>query len=222
MNGSISTPTPSPIYPGRLTVQARQIFVYARAIMLGWSTDSARIAQAFDAMIARYHRPDGLPGFAFSVDAVGQVVDGTRDLYAHSFFLLAAAAYYQMTDDSARSSPWPTRRWTISTRRWRPRTAAISTAPPTRRLSFARTRICICSRLCWRSTRSPVPRPISSRAEMIFWQVRDRFFQPAEGTIPEYFDGAWMPVGGAQAAWEPGHHMEWSWLLSEYRNARPA
>jgi mannose-6-phosphate isomerase len=54
------------------------------------------------------------------------------------------------------------------------------------------------------------------RASVIFDQFTTRLFQPETGTIPEYFDSDWSPVGGAQAVWEPGHHMEWSWLLSEY------
>ena len=206
---------PIPNVPRRLTVQARQIFVYARAIMLGWSTDSARIAQAFDAMIARYHRPDGRPGFVFSVDAAGQVVDGTRDLYAHSFFLLAAAAYYQMTDDSQVIALADETLAYIDAAMAAPHGGYFdcATNPPKQLRQNPHMHLFEALLALYEVTGTP---SYLQRAEMIFWQLRDRFFQPASGTIPEYFDGKWMPVGGAQAVWEPGHHMEWSWLLSEF------
>ena len=86
--------------PRRLTVQGRQIFTYARAMLLGWADCRDKIDSAFNALIERYRSPDGKPGFVFKVDGKGKIVDANRDLYAHAFVLLAAAGYYKLTGDS--------------------------------------------------------------------------------------------------------------------------
>jgi len=55
------------------------------------------------------------------------------------------------------------------------------------------------------------------RAGEKFGYLKTHFFRPDVGIIAEYFDHDWVPIGGAEAMWEPGHHMEWAWLLSEYQ-----
>jgi mannose/cellobiose epimerase-like protein (N-acyl-D-glucosamine 2-epimerase family) len=84
----------------RLMVQCRQIVVYARASILGWYDDGRQLPlRAFERACEQYHSPDGEPGWAFSVHPDGQVVDASRDLYAHAFVLYMLAWTYRLTGD---------------------------------------------------------------------------------------------------------------------------
>src|SRR6185436_13084723 len=88
--------------PVRLTVQARQIYSYSMAARRGWHGPAANIARAaFAAMVRDYRHPNGRGGWVFSIGSDGSVVDGTRDLYAQAFVLLAAAAYMQASGERA-------------------------------------------------------------------------------------------------------------------------
>jgi len=46
---------------------------------------------------------------------------------------------------------------------------------------------------------------------------RRHLFDPATGTLGEFFAEDWTPaVGDAGTHVEPGHHLEWAWLLDQY------
>src|SRR5690606_28369550 len=41
-----------------------------------------------------------------------------------------------------------------------------------------------------------------------------RLFESGDGVVGEYFDADWRRLAGADGErLEPGHHLEWSWLL---------
>lgn len=43
----------------------------------------------------------------------------------------------------------------------------------------------------------------------------NRFIDPATGALNEFFDDRWRPLAGAGGLIEPGHMMEWAWLLAQ-------
>ena len=52
------------------------------------------------------------------------------------------------------------------------------------------------------------------RANAIIALFQSRFFDPATGTLGEYFEDGWTRAPGeAGDIVEPGHHFEWCWLL---------
>jgi mannose/cellobiose epimerase-like protein (N-acyl-D-glucosamine 2-epimerase family) len=74
----------------------------------------------------------------------------------------------------------------------------------------AKTRICICWKPCWRSTRQPGGRETSPASE--------RFIDPESGALLEDFSPDWTPLQPrGKNRVEPGHQFEWYWLLGEYR-----
>ncbi len=82
--------TPPPI-PRRALVQARQVYVYAVAGLMGWPGPwAAAVDHGLDFLNTRFQRPDGL--FRQSVDAVGEPAQETARLYDQAFVLLALAA----------------------------------------------------------------------------------------------------------------------------------
>jgi mannose-6-phosphate isomerase len=202
--------------PRRLTVQGRQIFTYARAIELGWSDGRDKVERAFEAMIGRYRSPDGAPGYVFKVDDMGGIVDPNRDLYGQAFVILAASALYRLTGDSqviaiadevlaffdemltcpsgGYLDSWPN--------------------PPVRLRQNPHMHLFEALGALYRATGNAA---YLGRAGELFGYFRTRFFQPEIDILAEFFDRNWQPEGGALAMWEPGHHLEWSWLLAEYQ-----
>jgi mannose-6-phosphate isomerase len=201
--------------PRRVTVQARQIFVYARAILRGWSNERQKLDAAFDAMISRYHRADSGPGFVFSVDSDGRIVNGSRDLYAHAFVLFAAAAYFQLSGDSQAIGIADDTLDYIDTAMAAPNGGYFDYAPDPPDILRQNPHMHLFEALLalYEATGK---RDYLDRAHRVYHYLESKFFQPASGTLPEYFDLHWKPIGGPKAVWEPGHHMEWAWLLSEY------
>src|ERR1700726_2072646 len=66
--------------PRRAMVQARQIYVFSHAALLGWRPEGKAAAlEAAHRLIDRYHRVDGDRGWVFSVHPDGAVHDAKRD-----------------------------------------------------------------------------------------------------------------------------------------------
>src|SRR5262249_32306858 len=92
---------PLPQVPKRLMVQARQLYVYCHAGLLGWYPDARALADgAADYMLASFYRRDGKAGFVHALAPDGSIADATRDLYGHAFALFGFAWYHRLTGDS--------------------------------------------------------------------------------------------------------------------------
>jgi mannose/cellobiose epimerase-like protein (N-acyl-D-glucosamine 2-epimerase family) len=121
----------------RVRVQARQIYVFARAEHEGWFAGLDLAEAAASLLLQRAWQADGKPGWAHLLTDQGAVANPVRDLYDHAFILLALAWLGRATGKSA----WPIR------------PAAISNPIPARNGRGARTLTCICSKPCWHSMR---------------------------------------------------------------------
>ena len=81
-------------------VQARQIYVFSHAALLGWRPEGKVAAlQAAHRLIDRYHGVDGSRGWVFSVHPDGAVHDAKRDFYAHAFALFGLAWAYKLAPE---------------------------------------------------------------------------------------------------------------------------
>src|SRR5690606_6795180 len=86
-----------PETPRRAMVQARQIYVFAHAALLGWWPEGREMAlAAADRLIAVYRGGDGHRGWVFSAQADGAPVETRRDLYAYAFVLFGLAFAYRL------------------------------------------------------------------------------------------------------------------------------
>jgi mannose-6-phosphate isomerase len=86
---------PMPDARYRAMACARQLYVYAQG-----AGDAARAhaARLFDALL-RYFRDEARDAWLFSVDAQGQALDATQDLYTHAFLVLACATHFERSGD---------------------------------------------------------------------------------------------------------------------------
>jgi mannose/cellobiose epimerase-like protein (N-acyl-D-glucosamine 2-epimerase family) len=209
---------PSKDVPRRLIVQARQIVVYSRASLVNWNSHGKKLAlRAFEGVCQRYRSPDGNPGWIFSVDPSGRPTDNTRDLYTHAFVLYMLAWLYRLAGDlsflsladgtlsemdqifSSGSGP-----------------GLLSKVPGPKNLREQNPHMHLLEALLALAEASGMERYLS-RANALVDLFDLALVDSATGTVREVFDENWKPdraVGENQV--EPGHQMEWAWLLREW------
>jgi mannose/cellobiose epimerase-like protein (N-acyl-D-glucosamine 2-epimerase family) len=204
--------------PRRLMVQTRQIVVYARASLFNWySSDRQQIAWAFDSVCERYRTSDQDIGWTFSVHPDGSPADNTRDLYAHAFVLYMLAWMHRLTSD--------------------PRALALaditlsdidrifltgngpgylSKVPGRTDLREQNPHMHLFEALLALAEASQADRYLA-HANALIALFDDQLVDSATGTVRETFDANWRPLKPAgQNLVEPGHQLEWAWLLREW------
>ncbi len=80
-----------PVTRYRAMACARQLYVHTTA------GAASHAAQLFDALRTRFTHPEG--GWVYSIDAQGEPLDATHDLYTYAFIIFACAAHYTATRD---------------------------------------------------------------------------------------------------------------------------
>lgn len=206
--------------PRRTRVQARQVYVFAEAAALGWSEGEAVARRGLDALIRDYRRPggeawDGL--WVRAVDDAGAVIDPTPDLYDLAFVLFAlAAAHRVLQDDRARPLALSTLA-AIEARMADPVHGGWQEAlPPVLPRRQNPHMHMLEALLAWRAI-APEP-AFDAAARKVLDLFAARFFDPSAAVLGEYFTLDWtIAPGAAGQVIEPGHHMEWVWLLDQAR-----
>ncbi|MEM9169593.1 MAG: AGE family epimerase/isomerase [Pseudomonadota bacterium] len=206
--------------PRRVRVQARQIYTLSRAALLGWHDGAAALAETgFDYFLERCCPDDGARGCVHTLGRDGTVTDDTRDLYDQAFLLLACGWHWKASGDARalalidktldfldRELAAPTGGFQENDRNGAPRRQN-----PHMHLFEATTAI---------FTLTGEQR-FAERADAMFALFRDRFFDPGHDVLREFFNADWTPAPGEKGETiEPGHMVEWVWLLRVYESAR--
>jgi mannose/cellobiose epimerase-like protein (N-acyl-D-glucosamine 2-epimerase family) len=203
--------------PRRAMVQARQIYVFSHAALLGWQPQGRTIAlEAAHRLINGYHGADGAPGWIFSIHPDGAVCDARRDFYAHSFALYGLAWAYRLEPEPRfLSAALATLR--VLDQHFASKSGGYHSALPAdagRREQNPHMHLFEAMLAWFEATGREL---FLARAGELYEMMAGRFFQPETGILAEYFDGAWNPRAEiAGRICEPGHHFEWSWLLRRY------
>ncbi|HEX2560668.1 AGE family epimerase/isomerase [Phenylobacterium sp.] len=199
----------------RMRVQARQLFVFAEAGMMGWQGGSEDIVtRGLEAFVARCWAPDGAPGWAHMLSPDGSLADPTRDTYDHAFALLALASVWRYTGSDLALQ-------------MRDRTLAFIDASLTDHLhgglheglphSLPRRANphmhMLEAMLAWHATTGDAE--FRHRADQLVQLFLDKFYDPFSETLGEFYDEAWRGPSVTERVVEPGHHFEWTWLLHE-------
>lgn len=201
--------------PARLIVQARQIFSYALAARRGWHADAAAVVDsAYAAMVRDYYRPDGRPGWVYSVHGDGRIGDGRRDLYSHAFALLAIASYVGATGRREALSLADETLAFLDREMHAPSSGGYIEALPSSnapRRQNPHMHLFEALLSLWVNSREA---RYLGRAGEMFGLFTSRFFRSDPGVLGEYFDEGLQPAPEEKGAIvEPGHHSEWVWLL---------
>jgi len=200
----------------RMRVQARQLYVFSEADYRGWSGQARAIGdRAFERFIAECWAPDGRPGFVHTLTPGRQPLDTKRDAYDHAFGLFALAWRFKATGDPrARAMAEQIMDFmkdNLADREHGGLRESVPAALPRRadpHMHFLE------ACLEWHSATAE-PRFLRGVQAMVDL-FRNRFFDPATGTLGEYFAADLSPAGGAAGqVVMAGHHFEWTWLLDQ-------
>lgn len=194
--------------PRRFRVQARQTYVYAdAALRYGDTAARDKAVRAFSWATSAYWADAG--GFVFSVDDTGTVVDGTRDAYEQAFAIFAAAWLLRAAPDCG-AEKWIARTFAfLDEQLAAPNGGYRESLPPkTQRRQNPHMHLLEACLACYETTGENA---YLDRARAIYKLFADHWFAPDGGYLGEYFTDDWQPV--EKQRFEPGHHMEWTWLL---------
>ena len=206
--------------PHRSTVQARQIYVFSQAALLGWHRDGGALAEA--AMASLIERccdeTAGQASFAFSTDAAGAVVSDVRDAYAHAFILFALASLHRLNGDRRLLLLADKVTAFIDDKLLDPLNGGLFDAFPVAGREKRQNPLMHLLEAYLALERAAPGRGHIERAAGLVTVFKERLFQPGEAIIPEHFAEDWSGHPDPEMAGivEPGHHFEWVWLLGDY------
>lgn len=199
----------------RVRVQARQIYSFALAWELGWHQDE--LPEGLSLSLEWFRDiclgPEGIPGVLVDIEA-GRMTDPQPNLYVTAFTLLAFAQANQVIGGAKHDTRIALLLDNIDRhlaheggdgyRETLPEGPLRLQNP---HMHFYESLLCL-----YETTGAP---KIAERADRLLAFVRRTFFDDSAGVVVEEAD----PASPAPASWyEPGHSLEWVWLLG--RRAR--
>lgn len=199
--------------PRRVRVQSRQIHAFSGAARAGWLPEGDAIAEKGFERLLSTACPDGARrGCAHLIDDDGRIIDQTRDLYDQAFLLLACAARIERN----------------------PKARAVADAT----LGFIDAELAsphggFCENDCGATPRRQNPHMHLFEATMALYaatrdpayltRARDveslfstRFLDRNCGVLREFFNEDWSLDDDAGDRLEPGHMVEWAFLLDRF------
>ena len=191
----------------RWRVLARQIYVYAEATRWNWFEGEDVARQTYEHMRKT--------GYVQRVKADGTVSERRRDLYDHAFFLLASTSLYRLTKEAKYLEAINEICLSLDTEfkhpagGWKetPRGALPRRQNPHMHLLEAFLYL-------YNETRDPKH---LAYAEHIIELFKSYFYDEEHYVIREFFSDDWGYAAGDKGRTaEPGHAMEWIWLLFRY------
>lgn len=198
----------------RLRVQARQMFVFCLATELKWMSGGENIVSRMAEFVDSCGRhPAG--GYVHLLDTHYDVIDKKQDLYDHAFFLLANAWRFRVFKQesaledannilgllnnkfSMLNGGWTEGDYETDRRRQNPHMHLFEAFLALYEASDNKK---------W----------LELAGEM-FALFENYFFDKKNAALLEYFDDDWSPLKGEDGLIiEPGHMMEWVWLLRNF------
>lgn len=200
----------------RVRVQARQAFAFAFASHRGWCQGELQARQLMEFMEQRTAHPSAGAGFTHLLGPDFEVIDPKQDLYDHAFSLLAYAWCYRALGehrylegaerllfhlDQTFASPyggWIEGDYPHDQRRQNPHMHLFEAMMTLYEAS---------GDAAW-----------LARAGELFALFQTRFYDQEREVLFEFFNDDWtLRHPPEQAPLEPGHMVEWVWLLDWYR-----
>ncbi len=202
--------------PRRVRVQGRQLHCFGRATAFGHALRPA-LDHALDAIAAAaWNREEG--GWIHLLSGDGQPLDARRDSYDQAFLLFGLAGAASAGLERARTLAEATFAF-VDTALTDPRDGSVRECLPDclPRRSNPHMHL-LEALLAWH--RLTGARRFLDRADRIAALFAERFLHRDTSTLGEHFTEAWDPAPHPHgSSVEPGHHLEWSWLLHRLAEA---
>ncbi|WP_271301156.1 AGE family epimerase/isomerase [Sphingomonas sp. CV7422] len=203
--------------PKRVRVQARQIYVFSHAKLLGLMPDGDVVARTGYDFVVAHGFPDGIKhGVVHALARDGAVLDPKRDTYDHAFLLFALSWYYRATGERDVLTKIIQLGDTISATLRHPNRNGfvVDSNNLTEFHQNPHMHLFEAVLAAYDATGQSV---FLDRAREIFDIFLTGMFDHTAGVLREFYDTGWRPAAGAAGDYvEPGHHCEWIWLLRWY------
>jgi len=205
----------------RVRVQARQLYVFAHADVMGLYPGASQLASHGYRFLRDHALPDGTDaGLVHSLHRDGRVVDPRRDTYDHAFVLFALSWYVRASGDTEARALIRA----LAEASWKllghPGGAGLMVDDrgtlelhqnPHMHLFEAMLAAFDATADTW----------FLERADELFTLFRDRMFDRQHQVLREFYDADWRPVADERGTIvEPGHHCEWVWLLKRFADRK--
>jgi mannose-6-phosphate isomerase len=206
----------------RARVQARQIYVYATAGALGWDGPwRDAVEHGLTYFLTSYRRPDGL--FRTKVKADGEIADDTAVLYDQAFALFALAMAYRVLPERGELVvEAQDLLGQIQASFALPIGGFVESSPERPYQSNPHMHL-FEAMLAWREVDADPDRQRTwdAQADAVAELCLTRFIDAKTGALREFFDAGWAPAPGLDGQIvEPGHQLEWAWLLVRWARLR--
>jgi len=207
----------------RVRVQARQAFFFAAAYHRGWCPEGKATAKALLEFVHQHAaHPTAGAGYTHLLNPEFVVVDTRQDLYDHAFFLLANAWCYrtfgeqQYLDEANTLVAHLDEKFGSSVGGWIEGDYAYPCRRQNPHMHLFEAFLALHD--------ATGDAKWLARVGELFALFQTRFFDAPLGVLFEFFDDNWVRLPNAKGdTVEPGHMMEWVWLLDWYgrRSGRP-
>lgn len=199
----------------RTRVTCRQLYVFSHAHTLGWSDGLDLTKRGMSYLIEKAWQGPS-KGFARRLSRNGSVLDPTPDLYDHAFVLFALAWRLKATGDRE-ARDWL--HWTldfVEQNLRHPNEGFWHSTPPTG-LRQQNPHMHLTEAMLIAHEASGDSR-FGNLAKELVALFEKRFFDQDTGTLAEYFTDDLSRASGAEGhIVEPGHQLEWAWILNRCR-----
>lgn len=200
----------------RLRTQFRQIYVFSHAAALGWYPPGLRQARGVWAtLLPLSYKLDGQNGFIQTLTFRGEVQDPRRDSYDHAFSVLASAWLSHASGDAAVGQVLEELLHFVDaelTDGYGALSEGIPDSFPYRQnpqMHWFESMLALME-----TSAHPSGSQRALKHRRLFEQ---NLFDPKSGTLGEYFTADWrLDPGDRGEIVEPGHYMEWVWLLRRH------
>ncbi len=202
--------------PKRARVQARQMYVYSHAALLGWQGPGLEAARAgFEFLVEHYWDGDN-GGWIFSVARDGKPHDGRREAYEQAFSLMGLAWYYRASGDT-RALDWIDHTLAfLDNSLGDPVNGGYREALPDTLPRRQNPHMHLLEALLALHEATGQPDALPRAANLIAL-FRRHFLDRDTDTLGEFYSDDWQAAAGLPGQRvEPGHHFEWVWLLHHY------
>ncbi len=200
----------------RTRVACRQVYVFSHAATLGWMAGNALAAPGVDFLMQRVWQGE-TDGFAKLLTPSGKVLDPTPDLYDHAFVLFAFAWRHKAMKDAV-SREWMHRTLDFIEQHMRHPSGPgfwHETPPKGWRLQNPHMHL---TEACLAAYEATGEARFADTARKLVELFQTKFFDLKSGTLAEYFTDDWSRAPGEDGRIvEPGHQMEWAWILNSAR-----
>lgn len=202
--------------PKRIRVQHRQSFVFSVAAARGWLPEAGvRVGQIQRWLDQHARHPAAVDLYVHQLTAQNQPLDNRLDTYDLAFYLLACAWRYRaFGDQAALARAERLQRFLDSTIKgefggWLEGDYASSVRRQNPHMHLFEAYMAL-----YQANRNGRWLALAGN---IFCLFETRFYAPEQQMLLEYFHPDWQPLCSAEGqAVEPGHMMEWVWLLHQY------